>query len=240
MNQELHDLAPAYALGSLDDEERRQFEAHLSDCPECRDQIAAMSVVSIELAWGATTDAPPHLRQAVLTAIDSVPQEGSQTVIPITTAASRTKVRRRRWIPTTIAAAVAVLALLGWSIFGTGGVLSEILRDPTSISTQAAATEAGIGVFTSAQVVYSPKRDAGVLVIDGLAAVAANRTYELWLVDDSGAVPAGLFKPDTDGRATVLVEGDVRPGILLALTEEPAGGVDAPTGEVLLTTEIGA
>lgn len=240
MNQEMHDLAPAYTLGSLDDEERRQFEAHLSDCPECRDQIAAMSEISIELAWGAATDAPPHLRQAVLAAIDSVPQEGSQEVIPIATPAIRTKVRRRRWIPSTIAAAVALLALLGWSIFGSGGVLSEILEDPSSISTQAAATEAGVGVFASAQVVYSPKLDASVLVIDGLAPVAADRTYELWLVDDSGAVPAGLFKPDNDGRATVLVEGDVRPGIVLALTEEPTGGVEAPTGEVLLTAEIGA
>lgn len=240
MNQEMHDLAPAYTLGSLDDEERRQFEAHLSDCPECRDQIAAMSEISIELAWGAATDAPPHLRQAVLAAIDSVPQEGSQEVIPIATPAIRTKVRRRRWIPSTIAAAVALLALLGWSIFGTGGVLSEILEDPSSISTRAAATEAGVGVFASAQVVYSPKLDASVLVIDGLAPVAADRTYELWLVDDSGAVPAGLFKPDNDGRATVLVEGDVRPGIVLALTEEPPGGVEAPTGEVLLTAEIGA
>lgn len=240
MNQEMHDLAPAYALGSLDDQERLQFGAHLSDCPECRDQIAAMSEVSIELAWGVATDAPPHLRQAILAAINSVPQDTTEPVIPVTTEASRTRVRRRRWIPATIAAVVAVLALLGWSIFGTGGVLSEILDDPSAISTEAAATEAGVGVFASAQVVYSPKLDASVLVIDGLAPVAADRTYELWLVDDSGAVPAGLFKPDTDGRAMVLVEGDVRPGILLALTEEPTGGVDAPTGEVLLTAEIGA
>jgi anti-sigma-K factor RskA len=238
MNQEMHDLAPAYALGSLDDRERLEFDAHLSDCPECRGQIAVMRELSVELAWGAATAAPPHLRQAILAAIDSVPQEAA--VLAITTEASRTRVRRRRWIPATIAAVLAVLALLGWSIFGTGGVLSEILEDPSSISTEAAATDAGQGVFARAEVVYSPERDASVFVIEGLTPVADDRTYELWLVDDSGAMPAGLFKPDTDGRATVLVEGDVRPGILLALTEEPAGGVDVPTGDVLLTAEIGA
>jgi anti-sigma-K factor RskA len=147
---------------------------------------------------------------------------------------------RRRWIPASIAAAVVALALIGWSLLGSGRLLSAILDDPASISTEATATEAGEGVFASARVVYSAERDASVIVIEGLTPVGEDRTDELWLIDDSGPAPAGLFTPDSEGRAEVLLERDVRPGILVALTQEPAGGVDAPTGDVLLTAEIGA
>lgn len=242
MNPEMHDPAPAYALGSLDPDERREFEAHLFECPDCRELVAAMKEVSVELAWTIAADAPEHLRAGVLAGVESTPQEVAPTLPPpgetlLTEIVPR---RRRRWIPVSVAAGVAVLALIGWSLLGSGRLLSAILDDPASISTEATATEAGQGVFASARVVYSAERDASVVVIEGLTPVGESRTYELWLIDGSGPAPAGLFAPDADGRAEVLLEGDVRPGIIVALTQEPAGGVDAPTGEVLLTAEIGA
>jgi anti-sigma-K factor RskA len=241
MNPEMHDLAPAYALGSLDSDERREFEAHLVECRDCRELVTAMKEVSVELAWAIATDAPEHLRPSVMAAVDATPQDAArQEAAPAAPVIEMVQRTRSRWIPTSIAAAVVALALIGWSLLGSGRVLSSILDDPASISTEATATEAGEGVFASARVVYSAEREASVIVIEGLSPVGEDRVYELWLIGDSGPAPAGLFTPDADGRATVLLEGDVRPGILVALTQEPAGGVDAPTGDVLLTAEVGA
>ena len=33
----------AYAVDALDDQERAAYEAHLADCPECREELARLS-----------------------------------------------------------------------------------------------------------------------------------------------------------------------------------------------------
>lgn len=236
MNDEMHDLAPAFALGSLDPDDRRSFEAHLLGCDECRTTVAAMKEASAELAWSVATEVPEHLRTRVLSAVESSPQEERPTTL-VTELAPR---RRRRWLPASIAAALVVIALLGWSLLGSGRLLNDILDDPAGVTTVVTATEIGQTAFDDARIVYSPDHAATVLVIDGLADLPGDRTYELWLIDEGGPRPAGLFVPDDDGHTTVLVEGVAAPGLVVALTEEPAGGVESPTGEVLFTAEVGA
>ena len=49
---------------------------------------------------------------------------------------------------------------------------------------------------------------------------------------------AGVFRPDSDGGALVLLDGEVRPGLVLGLTIEPAGGSEAPTGDILIAQEV--
>ena len=70
-----------------------------------------------------------------------------------------------------------------------------------------------------------------------LPAIGTNEIYEIWLIGESGPVPSGLFAPDDDGKAQVLVEG-VAPGQLIGVTVEPAGGSPQPTGEILLLAEL--
>ncbi|MEX2032690.1 MAG: zf-HC2 domain-containing protein, partial [Dehalococcoidia bacterium] len=41
-NEQLHDLAPGYALDALDDEDRRAFETHLGECERCREELASL------------------------------------------------------------------------------------------------------------------------------------------------------------------------------------------------------
>ncbi len=79
-----------------------------------------------------------------------------------------------------------------------------------------------------------------VLRADHLPKLAANRTYQLWVVPPgAGAAPvsAGVFDPDASGSLDLTIA--LPPGVqvvkAVALTEEPAGGsVKATTAPLLI------
>lgn len=231
MNSDIHDQVTGYVLGELSDDESAAFEAHLEGCSDCRTQLESIRQVAIELALEQAVEPPDHLRPKVLAAVARTPQESI-------TAAVITPLRRRpKWIPAGIAAAVVVIALLGWSMLGTGRLINSVLNDPLAVSIEATA---GAGEFRSARVVFSEDRGVAVLVVEGLDQLSSERVYELWLVDGDQVLPAGLFNTGNQGSARVLIEGDVRPGMVVAVTEEPAGGVDVATGEILFSAPVDA
>ncbi|MBV8349877.1 MAG: zf-HC2 domain-containing protein, partial [Mycolicibacterium sp.] len=59
----------AYVLGSLDPDERRRYEAHLSTCAQCRDAVAELTGMPALLALldpdqaAALDEASPELPQ---------------------------------------------------------------------------------------------------------------------------------------------------------------------------------
>ena len=66
---DLHDLTAAYALDALDPDEAEAYERHLSQCEECREQLADLNETAGSLAFGTVAPAPPaHLRVAILDA----------------------------------------------------------------------------------------------------------------------------------------------------------------------------
>ena len=42
MTSDIHALSGAYAIDALDDIERAQFERHLAECAECRDEVDSL------------------------------------------------------------------------------------------------------------------------------------------------------------------------------------------------------
>lgn len=237
MNNGIHDHVTGYVLGELSDSESAAFQAHLESCPECRVKVESMRQVAIELAMERAEEPPAHLRARVLAAVAKTPQESA----PQETAARVAQItpirRRRRWIPAAIAAAVVVISLLGWSMLGTGRLINSIVDDPLAVAIE--ATPAA-GEFDAARVVFSESRHSAVLEVEGLDQLPSDRIYELWLVDGDDVLPAGLFNTGTAGTARVLIEGEIRPGMVVAVTEEPAGGVDVATGEILFSAPVNA
>jgi anti-sigma-K factor RskA len=64
---EPHDLTAAYALGALDEADAEAYERHLSQCEECRTQLAELNDSAAQLAYGAVAPAPPpRLRASIL------------------------------------------------------------------------------------------------------------------------------------------------------------------------------
>lgn len=220
---DIHELAAFYALDALSDEERSAFEAHLSGCDQCRAELAEYDVGVEALARAVAEPAPPGMKGEVMDRIDSSGGAGA-TVTPLF----------RRVAPL-IAAAAAIAVLV--FVIGLGPESEQDRIDSVLASDDAVTVTVESDVVSFAEVVYTPSGDAVFSAI-GLSEVSESETYQLWLIGDEGPKSAGVFQPDSDGGALVLLDGDVRPGLVLGLTIEPAGGSIAPTGEILVAQEV--
>jgi anti-sigma-K factor RskA len=76
----------------------------------------------------------------------------------------------------------------------------------------------------------------GQLVVDGLPRVPDGKAYELWTFRSGTPRPAGVFHVDEAGHAAVGVAAAGGAVEGFAITVEPAGGVPAPTGPIVLAS----
>jgi anti-sigma-K factor RskA len=209
-----HDLLAAYTLNALDDFDRRRFERHLDECEQCQRELGELLSATTYLAELSEQPPPAQLRQKVL----------AQIAMP----------KPRRGVAWFVAAAAAALALVFGGLWATS---TTRLTNAELIAAVYQAVDAQPAVLTGAdgegRFTYSPSLSRGVFITHELDAAPADFVYELWLIDESGPHPAGLF----DAGQAILVEG-VAPGQIIAVTLEPAGGSELPTSDVLLSAEL--
>ena len=242
------DLA-LYAMGSLPAEETVRMEEHLRTCRECQAELRALRADFAVLAMSAPESQPPTTsRQRLLTAIAREPR------------AKDAPARQSWWavlIPAFAALACAVLALILWQ------ENTSLRRDLAAAEQRAVQRSATVEQaqrvldtlhasdaqrFTlvaantqpqpQAQTVYSHEKGRLVLLASNLPQIPVGMTYELWLLPASGAapVPAGLFRPDDRGNASLLLPqlpiGTDAKGF--AMTIEPGSGSETPTMPIVM------
>lgn len=95
-----------------------------------------------------------------------------------------------------------------------------------------------IGVAGRATVLASRAEDMAVISMDGLPEPAEGRAYQLWLMGDHDPIPAGTMESGQVGTAPSAKIKGISDSAQIGLTEEPAGGSPAPTGEVLLALDL--
>jgi anti-sigma factor RsiW len=226
METGIHELTAAYALDALEPDERSEYEAHLVACPPCQDELASFGEVTGALAVAASGPAPrPELRERVLAAARAEPQ----VVIPF-------EPRRRRATPVLVGvAAVAAVVALGLGLWAT--MLSSDLDEARSALDVLADPDARtVSLQTgSGRLVVDPGGQA-VLVLGGLDEAPTGKTYEVWVVEEGTAAPAGLFSTTSEGEP-IDVEGTVDEGDVVAVTIENTGGVGAPTTQPIVASE---
>lgn len=71
---EIHGAVGSYVVHALDDDEMREFEAHLEQCEECHIEARELSESASQLATLTETEPPPALRSSILSAIHEVRQ----------------------------------------------------------------------------------------------------------------------------------------------------------------------
>ena len=88
----------------------------------------------------------------------------------------------------------------------------------------------------NAHLLWNPATRLGVLLASGLPQIPPNRVYELWAIAGNEPVPAGLFEVDEAGHAFLKLTPLPRSRRFdkFAVTDEPAGGVPKPSGQMHL------
>lgn len=233
------ELLGAFALNAVNRDEEVAVGAHLEECESCRDEVARHLAMVAALPLGVgEMEPPPRLRDSILSAIDQElsarPLRISETQMvpptaqpPIDFAAERSA---RRWFPWAAAAAMLLLSigLLGWNF-------SLRDSDETAVRTfELAATSPDVAA--SGEATYL--EDEGIISIQlaNLPDLAANEVYQVWLIDDSGPVSAGVLRPGESEFAVVANPDDYT---VLAITAEAGPiGAPAPSNAPFLQTEL--
>ncbi|WP_121746087.1 anti-sigma factor [Streptomyces sp. E2N166] len=253
---DLHSLAAPYALDALEGAERVRFERHLEKCERCAADVRALSEDAVRLAWSTAAPAPAALRERILAAVRSTPQEPAHGRGPVRRLPphvwgvqpppERSRASRPRPLLVPFATATAAAALVVASLFAvqanrTQGELDTARDRAREIAHVLAAPDAratsgeddrgrGIGVVASAS------EGRAVVTLSGYGEPSGDRVHQLWLMRP-GAVPRslGLF----DGDTPLIASGLHPAATSLAVTIEPDGGSARPTSRpvVQLTLE---
>ena len=75
-----------------------------------------------------------------------------------------------------------------------------------------------------------------IMVTYNLRQPKAGMTYQVWLVTDNQKISAGTFRPDAEGKTFMHARYALDRNALraVAITEEPEGGMPAPTGPMVV------
>jgi hypothetical protein len=177
---QLRDLLGPYVMGALGPEER-EVEAHLEECPSCREEVA-----DLRLAHERLTDLvnmeespPPELKDRLLTGMPR-------------------RVTRR--VPLAAAAAIlCALAVLG-VLYSTGFFAPDEVASANLQATDL-APKAGGELLVREE---DPNARAE-LEVWGLPQPGKNEYYELWFGKEGGRMSAGTFTVDARGRETLAM-----------------------------------
>lgn len=252
--QDLKEQAAAYALGALDPDEARAFEAYLRTSAEARREVAEYREVNALLAAGGAEASPaPELRARVLAhatrerSVSLRPRApwglwlalaaslGGVVVTGMNWAGARRELVER---DSTIAGMARELDARTARLAQREATLNAIL-EPTVTLTNLASTrpeQPGIQLF------WNRRTNVAVVHAFRLSPAAGQRVYQLWFIPRSGApIPSVTFNTEPDGHALVQ-QVEVPAGVELAaaaITDEPSGGSSAPTTTPILVGTFG-
>jgi Anti-sigma-K factor rskA/Putative zinc-finger len=231
---ELQELLGAYALDAVPEDERRDLEAHLAECPRCRAEVAEHRDTAALLAGGAP--APDGLWDRIAAALDEPPPALElERVLE-----GRRRARPPRWVQA-VAAAAAVVAIwaLGLQVIQQDRRLDQLAAGVQQAGLVRAANAALLDPDARRVAIVSEDRavtvdavvlpdGAGYVVRDTLGRLPPDRTYQLWALGRGDPISAGVLGNDP-GIVAFAVDPDIQG---LAISEEVSGGATAPSAVV--------
>jgi anti-sigma-K factor RskA len=224
-----NDTAAAYVLGAMAVAEREEFEAHLSSCEICREEVDELQPAADALPMASPLMVPPpELKQRIMAEVEREAEllgaAGAGADRP-----ARTQRRRRgSWLSGWRLAPVAAALLIA------GVLIGAALSGPEQRTITATVDAPGAAAQLKVE------GEQGMLVAQKLPAPEQGRVFQVWLMPEDSDVPEPtnvLFTPREDGSAEAAIP--LRDGVdKVLVTDEPNGGRDAPSGHVMISAEL--
>lgn len=237
-----HDELAAYALDALEPAERAVLETHLAQCAVCRAEVDRHLATLAQLTPSAPP--PPHEVWERLAAHLPSPEESSFPASAQVPAPERRPPRhlasaRSRWL---LPAAAVLVVVVG---VGIGAVVWS--RSGSDDTTNVAELAAETAADPDAEVVALTTDDGGAVarivmtdnaadyvIFDKLQPLQDDRAYQLWdTANPQAPVSLGVLGNGEDRAVQLALPTGTSS---FALSEEPSGGVPAPTGPIVAHT----
>jgi anti-sigma-K factor RskA len=236
---DIHQLAAAYALDAVDERERAEFEAHYSTCEICRPEVAGFRETLSKVAASVAVEPPASLKSNVMAGIGTTRQLSPLLPDSAVEPATHRTNRQRMVRALSIAAALIALAVGAYAVGRQSGNSNNFADEAAAIfakpdTSNRTLTGTGTGSF---KIAWSPSSNKAVVVGDGLPDPGPGRAYELWLIDSSGPHAVRLLDKAADREVRRVVTVDGQP-TQWAVTVEPDGGVDKPTGNIIFSGAV--
>jgi anti-sigma-K factor RskA len=229
-HNQIAELIPEFALGTLDANEADMVKRHLETCAACRQELVSFESVVDALSLAApSVDPSPQLRSQLLKRIEG-PQAPEMAAIPSwwqsVTGRIQAFLAGPRWQPALLLAAIAIVvgAVYFWQ------QNSQVQPEQYALT----ATDTAPGASGVIEVTAGGQ-DA-TLSVSGLPVLSPEEQYQLWLIVDGQRASGAVFSVAEDGTATVPIDSE-RPLSefgAFGITIEPAGGSPGPTGQRVL------
>jgi len=243
VHEDYKEMIPARALSALDAAEERALNEHLENCDECRKEIEEWQATAATLAVVADPVEPsPRVRERILSEVRK--ELATPEVIPFRSTS------RNLWRSFGSLGAMAAVVLLTALIVGLiviwreNRVMKEELartREFVQLATTPGAKTnelkgVDLGAGATAKFAYD-KTGHAMLIADNLPGVPRGKAYQLWfIVGKNPPMPGKTFSPDSAGNGVLKdqMPKEALDSAIFAITLEPEGGVDKPTGQIYL------
>ena len=246
VHEQFADDLGLYALGVLGDQARAALENHLKQCADCQRELEQLQGDMALLALSASGPKPPRRSRRRLMA--AIAKESGRLDIP----ERRPWWRALEWVAAA-AAVIAVVLLLQQNrdlrrrianLEKTSSQQQDELMRAKEVAATLTSPDAvrftlvmGKSPQPQGKAIYLRSRSSLIFFASNMPALPPQRAYELWLIPTSGApIPAGVFKPDAHGSATVI-NPPLPAGVeakTFAITVEPETGSAAPTSSPIM------
>jgi len=257
------DLA-LHAMQALSPEESAAVRSHLAQCAQCRDDLASLTGDLALVALSADQQPLPiGARDRFMAKISPAASPALAAQTPKSQAPQVISIVAKRpspaalWIPWLAAAALLVLSVsLGLEIHELKAALQAQTEESARQAAASARAQQVLDVLSApaaqhvlltaaktppqptGRAIYLASRGSLIFQGNNLAQLSQDKIYELWVIpaDGTAPIPAGLFRPDTTGNASVLLPPLPTgvPAKAFGVTIEKAGGSTTPTAPILL------
>lgn len=257
-HEDYQELLAVGALTALDPSDAQALDEHLADCADCRTELDQWEQTAALLTLDAKPLEPSaQLRDRLLARVHEESQ-AERKVVPFV------RPQRNVWTlgsfgtiaATIVFAAMLISLIVLWQRYRTferelaranaelRAAQAKLDRDRAVVALMTSpgaqmTTLAGTKMAPGAQAMLAYRQDGhAMFMAQGLPAAPAGMAYQLWFIKDGKKMPGKVFTTDAAGNGSLedQVPLEARESAVFAITLEPDGGVQVPTGSIYLVS----